>query len=356
MSAVRGWQQLLALFTQAGYNNYYLMRKKRNLPENILSASQGEILKKQGWQAADLHVHTNRSEGVLPSRLLDPLYLYEKACRAGFDYITFTDHDTMEAYDLLGWTREKLVPGVEIKIKDICHVGHTLHINVYCLQQKQFSELLAIARKKRKLEVFLQYLQSENLPYVYNHPFWYEHGEKPSYKVINDLIPLFPVVEYNMHRVWQKNALTVALAEKYQRGILAATDTHIGEIGRAYTLAKGRTFREYFQAIERRDAFLVPQDLTLELLKDEILIWIELISNLDAVRLEKVAYLHIKPVDSLINFYVKGALIDYPALRKASVAFFSAIAKSGAPALFYLEIQHFLVYRMNRQLRLAEVL
>jgi len=61
-------------------------------------------------------------------------------------------------------------------------------------------------------------------------------------------------------------------------------------------------------------------------------------------------------VDSLINFYVKGALIDYPALRKASVAFFSAIAKSGAPALFYLEIQHFLVYRMNRQLRVAEIL
>ncbi|MCM8768150.1 MAG: PHP domain-containing protein [Candidatus Omnitrophica bacterium] len=330
--------------------------RKRPILEEVISPRQAEILRAQGWQAADLHVHTNRSEGVLPSTLLDPLYLYEKAKDAGMDYITFTDHDTMEAYDVVGWTREKLVPGVEIKIKDVCRVGHSLHINVYCLNNRQFTELLAIARKKRNLETFLQYLKSENLPYVYNHPFWYEHGEKPSYRVINDLIPLFPIVEYNMHRVWQKNALTLKLAQRYNRGILAATDTHIGEIGRAFTLAQGETFREYFEAIARREAYLVPQDLTLDLLKDEILTWINLINNLDVVRLEKVAYLHIKPVDSLINFYVKGALIDYPALRKASMAFFSTLARSGAPALFYLEIQHFLVYRMNRQLRLADVL
>lgn len=203
---------------------------------------------------------------------------------------------------------------------------------------------------------FITYLKENNLPFVYNHPFWHDHGEKPNFKVVHAILKLFPVTEYNMHRVWQKNALTLKLAEEYGKGIVAATDTHIGDIGRASTFAKGETFREYFRNIAEGKVYLNPQDLTLEILKNEITTWIELIFNLDIVRLEKIVHTQIRTLNYFINLFLKGAFEDYPLVRKSAEHLFFIIAKSGAPAFCYLKHQNFLVYKMNRQLRLAEII
>jgi predicted metal-dependent phosphoesterase TrpH len=136
------------------------------------SREQAEELMHNGWGAIDLHVHTWCSYDVLPLKNLDPLALYEKARQKGFRLVTFTDHDTMDAYDRVGWTREGIVPGVEIKILDPERVGHTLHINVYELNKKQFLELEEIAVKDQNLETFIDYLRDNDLCYVYNHPFF----------------------------------------------------------------------------------------------------------------------------------------------------------------------------------------
>lgn len=335
------------------------MVKNDNLQENfmkLISLEKLPALLKEGWYESDLHVHTYYSQDVLPSKSLDPVVLYEKARKMGMKYITFTDHDTMDAYDDVGWTREGLVPGVEIKIKDMKNVGHSIHVNVYELNKLQFKELMRIAKIKRDIGTFITYLKENNLPCVYNHPFWYDHGEKPNFKMVNTIIQLFPVTEYNMHRVWQKNKLTLKLAEKYGKGMIAATDTHIGDIGRASTFAKGETFREYFQNIAEGRTYLNPQDLTLDILEDEINTWIELVFNLDIERLEKVVHTQIRGVNYFINLFARGAFEDYPLVRKSAERLLSMIARSGAPAFCYLKLQNFLVYKMNRQLRLAEII
>lgn len=333
---------------------WYTTKLMSPLKNRIIGPEESQELMRAGWYPADLHVHTCYSHDVLPSRLLEPLTLYQKARKKGFRFITFTDHDSMEAYDRIGWTRENLVPAVEITIKDIQRVGHSLHINVYQLQKAHFQELLKIARLKRNLETFLEYLKTNKLPFIYNHPFWYEHGERPSYSVIKEILRIFPATEYNMHRVWQKNSLTLALAGEYGKGIIAATDTHIGDIGKAYTLARGETFPEYYDNIVQGDVCLCARDLTIDLLKHEIDTWIDLIFNIDLVRLEKMVHLRIRALDYLMNLFLKGALTNYPALRRTAEHFFSAIARSGVPAFCYLKLQNFLVYKMNRQLRLAD--
>ena len=322
----------------------------------LVSLRKMPELLKEGWHQADLHVHTYYSYDVLPSTFLDPIFLYEKARRRGMKYITFTDHDNMDAYDRVGWTREGLVPGVEIKIKDAKNVGHSIDVNVYELNKLQFKELMEIAKIKQNIFMFITYLKENNLPFVYNHPFWYNHGEKPNFKVIHSILKLFPVTEYNMHRVWQKNVLTLKLAEKYGKGIIATTDTHVGDIGRASTFAKGETFREYFHNIAEGRVYLNPQDLTSEILKDELATWIDLVFNLDIERLEKVVYTQVRGVNYFINLFSRGAFENYPLVRKSAEHFLSALAKSGAPAFCYLKLQNILVYKMNRQLRLAEII
>ncbi len=174
--------------------------------------------------------------------------------------------------------------------------------------------------------------------------------------MVNTIIQLFPVTEYNMLRVWQKNALALKLAQKYGKGIIASTDTHIGNIGRASTFAKGETFREYFRNIAEGRVYLNPQDLTLDILRDEINTWIELIFNLDIGRLEKAVHTQIRALNYFINLFARGAFENYPLVRKSVEHLLSVIAKSGAPAFCYLKLQNVRVYKMNRQLRLAEII
>ncbi|WP_269848629.1 hypothetical protein [Methanosarcina horonobensis] len=78
--------------------------------------------------------------------------------------MTFTDHDTVKAYDLLGWDKEGLVPGVEISIKDPENVGHTLHINVFDLDSEDFGELEAIANQEHDFKNFIRYLRFMTCP------------------------------------------------------------------------------------------------------------------------------------------------------------------------------------------------
>jgi predicted metal-dependent phosphoesterase TrpH len=235
----------------------------------LIDAEGARGLMASGWAAADLHVHTLHSYDVIPTRATDPLRLYLEARRLGMTFVALTDHDTMDAYDRIGWTREGLIPAVEVKIHDPRRVGHTVHINVYTLDRNQLREILRIARTAKDIELLTDYLKGESLPYILNHPFWHEAGETINLPAVLDIADLFPVLEYNMGRIARLNKQALRLAEAKGKGLAAATDTHVGEIARAFTVAPGSTFREFFESIRQRQARIVPADLTLARLKGE---------------------------------------------------------------------------------------
>lgn len=136
-------------------------------------------------------MHTWCSYDVLPLSEMNPLVLYEKARQKRFRFVTFTDHDTMDAYNQVGWTREGIVPCVEIKILDPGRMGHTLHINIYELNKKQFLELEKIAKRDHNLETFIDYLRDNNLLYVYNQYFCITKGNQLPPLPIFMLFPFF---------------------------------------------------------------------------------------------------------------------------------------------------------------------
>ncbi|NTV80668.1 MAG: hypothetical protein HGA24_04505, partial [Candidatus Aminicenantes bacterium] len=72
-----------------------------------------------------------------------------------------------------------------------------------------------------------------------------------------------------MGRVGRINAQALRLAETLSKGVTASTDSHVGEIGRAFTLSRGDTFEEFFGRIAARESHICPADLTLPRLKDE---------------------------------------------------------------------------------------
>jgi predicted metal-dependent phosphoesterase TrpH len=323
--------------------------KDNNAATKIISFKDAQVFRKHGWQAADLHVHTLFSPDVISVRSLHPTRLYQTAKENGMDYVTFTDHDTMAAYDILGDGMKGLIRGVEIKIKDMKTVGHTIHINVYDLDSNQFKKLEEIAAYE-DLNSFLYLLRKEKLPFVYNHPLWFEPGERPNLAVIPKLIKLFPVIEYNMHRVRRKNEIIMELARRYGKGLIASTDTHSGRIGQAYTLSRGRNFREFYNNICQRKSYIVVRDLTKQDLMQEMNIWLDLISSLDMMQKSKKITTGISHLDKFIAILTSNSLRDFPRVYRAALAATYKIANTGLPAALYIRGECSRLYEMEQML------
>jgi predicted metal-dependent phosphoesterase TrpH len=315
----------------------------------ILSHEQAEIYRKQGWKAADLHVHTLCSLDVIPDRSMHPAALYRRAKEWGMDFVTFTDHDTMRAYDLLSGELDGLVTGVEMRIKDLDLAGHTLHINVYDLSGEQFLELKEIS-EQGDLRSFINYLVKNNLPYIYNHPLWFEHKERPNLAAIPELVRLFPVLEYNMHRVHRKNEITMALARRYKKGLAASTDSHAGNLGKVYTLSHGDSFREFFENICNGSSYIVVKDLTKLDIIQEMNRWIELIFSPDIPGEIKEYSLGVAYLDKIINILSGETIRSFPWICKAAQRASHKISNSGLPASLYLRSEGALLPEIEEQL------
>lgn len=228
-----------------------MFRKQDITKQRIIPSGKAEELLENGWLKADLHVHTSCSYDVPNSKCTKPHNLMDKALAEGLDFVTFTDHDTVKAYDIMGWNRDKLTTGVEISITDMDNVGHTVHINAFEFTKSQYAEMEPIVNRGQNIYDLIDYMRDNDIPYTYNHPFWFKPGEKPNILAVTELAKHFPVIEYNMQDLTQKNFFSMVLAQRYKKGMAVTTDSHTGRIGRVYTVAKGDTFREYFRNIEK---------------------------------------------------------------------------------------------------------
>lgn len=323
------------------------------IDSRIISLDKALNLINHGWRAADLHLHTFYSYDVIPTREVDPLVLYEKARARGLSFVSFTDHDTMDAYDRVGWQREGIVTGVEVKILDRKKVGHTIHINIYTLNKQQFEEIEKIACEAADIKLLLDYLKSENLPFIFNHLFWHEPREKLNVAAVVELAEMFPVLEYNLGRIRKLNRLVLELAAVKNKGLVAGTDSHTGEVGRIFTVARGENFLEFFESIRKGEAKLVTEDLTYHRIKNEIRNRLEMLMDShrwvlvkEGLRMETGNALADAVVDTLSSsgrglLWVKRELIKLMA---------RLVSRSGLPAMIYLLKQNMLANRIQQEL------
>jgi hypothetical protein len=308
----------------------------------LRTRAEGQDLIASGWAAADLHVHTWCSYDVAPVAQNDPLRLYEKALAAGMSFVTFTDHDTMDAYDQVGWTREHIVPGVEIKVLDRRRVGHTVHVNVYQLDRGAFGELEALA-DAGDIELFVAELRQRRLPFSYNHPFWHEPYEKLNAGSVFDLMPLFPVLEYNMGRVLPLNLFAADAARRLGKGLVGSTDTHSGRIAEAFTLASGETFSEFMANVAAGRSLIVPQDLTLDRLAAEVLDRLRCLFEQDSWEFAKPGF-SVQTGIALLDERVQPLLLDpsraHSRLKRALRWLMTGLASSRIPHSLYIRSQN----------------
>jgi len=306
------------------------------------------------WLAADLHVHTRVSPDVLPVPENEPSALLDRAQRLGLGYVSFTDHMTMDAYDLVGWEREGLIRGVEVSLLDRKNVGHTIHLNVYLATRPQFVEILALCRNSGDLPTLLSFLRANDLPHTYNHPFWFESGERPNLHAIPEVARLVPVLEYNRGRVARLNRLTVELAAKEKKALVACSDCHTGEnLGTARTYARGATPRAYLESIRAGRAYFMTSDLTLSDLTRQVNEWIGLIFNgewREDARTGRGFSIGEPRVDWILNACTRSRLSGSRPLMGTLRRLVSAVSSSGIPQSLYIRSQNAIALEIERQL------
>jgi len=261
---------------------------------------------------ADLHLHSHFSHDVLNVPELSPRALYDSAVARGMGFFTLTDHGTMKGIESLhreldqefgGHPPIHVIPGIEMKVRD-ARVGHTIHINVLGLTPRQMIEL---ARRRTSIERFLAFCRQEDLFHTYNHPFWFERGERGTLETITKLIDQFPVIELNAGRIRQLNRRTLTIARRLGKQVIATSDSHTGRVGKAYSTAPGESPEEFLHNLRTGISRAVPNSISIREFTEEVRDAIDLVFLKQSAFRPKTSFLKENPVARKIAHVALGS-------------------------------------------------
>jgi predicted metal-dependent phosphoesterase TrpH len=202
-----------------------------------------------------MHVHTLHS-GMCTIPLLRrvcresynrPFEVYEKLKRLGMDLVTITDHDSIDAVEVLR-SRSDFFLSEEVT----CHLpsGGELHVGVYDIAERDHIEL---QRRRGDFESFRAYLEERDLFYSANHIFSSLTGVRAieDFELFEHAFPALETRNGHMLKIANENA--ARLADFAARAEVGGSDAHaIASVGCAYTVVPyARDKREFIDGLRR---------------------------------------------------------------------------------------------------------
>lgn len=199
----------------------------------------------------DLHCHSTYSDerlrlipGFRFRPLLTPEEVYELAKRRGMDFVTITDHDTIDGCKALLDRRGELadfIVGEEVSAA-FPEDGTLVHVNVFDIDEGQHREC---QRLRGSLYELVGYVRSIDKLYVLNHLTWTAQRRALARWQIEALLELFGVFEgINGTRSYAHNAFAVRATQGRGKVLVGGSDSHTHRVGTTYTLSRGRTKAE----------------------------------------------------------------------------------------------------------------
>jgi predicted metal-dependent phosphoesterase TrpH len=231
----------------------------------------------------DLHCHSTYSDervrGVpkwMTFRpLLEPERLYDLAKSRGMDFVTITDHDTIDGCkDLLDRRGEMadFITGEEVTAA-FPQDGTVVHVNVFDIDEHQHNE---IQRLRDNLYHLVDYLQGIDKLFVLNHMTWTGQHRALKCAQIEAMLELFPVFEVlNGTRSYAHNAFTCRVTNVRDKVHVAGSDSHTYRVGTTYTLSAGKTASELIANIRAGRAAPCGAFGTPEQLRDDVRITLQ---------------------------------------------------------------------------------
>ncbi|MFP4459691.1 MAG: PHP domain-containing protein [Candidatus Zixiibacteriota bacterium] len=259
----------------------------RKYIRKVISKAEIDRYRDAGYKTFDPHLHTGFSYDTIPNKKIHPITLYRQMIDRGWDFVTFTDHDTFLAHDTFDESikkQGKLISGAEISIKPDIIDGdtdtHTLHVNVLDISKNQYEDIKEIA-KSSDYEAFLDYLKMHEIPNILNHPTWLKRGETGNWKLLPKIIADFDVIEvFNRQHIRELNDISFEIAANLGKGIVASSDSHCGT-PRIATLAAGDDFRHMWDNIKNNRSVIVDQHLDVKAIALEFLGYVNMMRTMD---------------------------------------------------------------------------
>ena len=237
---------------------------------------------------ADLHVHSSHSNKPTywamrkfncPESYTSPRYLYQTAQARGMDFITITDHNSIN-----GALEIAHLPNTFLSAEITTHFpenGCKVHVVVLHVSETQFSEIMRLRKNVHELVAFLR---SERVAHFLAHPL-YNQNDKLTIEIIEKCLLLFQTFEIKngcraqrfndftasliasltpgtMERLANKHAMIPLDATPWLKGVVGGSDDHGGLfIARAHTCShRGDTLEEFIAAIHDRHIWAAGED------------------------------------------------------------------------------------------------
>ncbi len=234
----------------------------------------------------DLHCHSTFSDervryvpGLVFHPLLEPHEIYDLAKSRGMDFVTITDHDTIDGcLDLLNRRGDlpDFLVGEEVSVS-FPEDGTTVHVNVFDHDEAQHREL---QRLRDNIYDVVSYLRSIDKLYVLNHLTWTAQHRVLQNWQIERMMELFPVFEgLNGTRSYAHNAFACLATRGRGKVLVAGSDSHTNRMGTTYTLSEGETPAELIANIRAGQAAMCGAFGTPEKLRDDV--WLILHRNVE---------------------------------------------------------------------------
>ena len=177
----------------------------------------------------------------------EPLAVYEKLKRLGMDLVTITDHDSIDAVEVL-----RSRPDFFLSEEVTCRLpsGTELHMGVYDISERDHVE---IQKRRDDFESLTAWLRERGLLFSANHIFSSLTGRR-SPEDFELFEREFPALETrNGHMLARANENAAAMADFAAKAEVGGSDAHaMASVGCAWTVVpRARSRQEYLDGLRR---------------------------------------------------------------------------------------------------------
>ena len=193
----------------------------------------------------------------------DPIDVYERAKRAGMDFVAITDHESIDGclalLDARPELEREIIVGEEVEAR-FPDTGQWVHVNVFGLDENSHRE---VQRLRANVYDLVGYLRRRRFLHVLNHPFLSYRFQKRPRAYVEEILDLFDHFEAGNSTMPPGHTETAEAMLAYARAIglrktaVAGSDAHrTADVASSYTLAPGRTAAEWLASVERGECFI----------------------------------------------------------------------------------------------------
>lgn len=205
-----------------------------------------------------------------------PAEVYRVAKERGMDFVTLTDHDSIEG--CLHLLNEKphltdffISEEVETRFPD---TKQRIHVNVFGIDERQHDE---IQRRRRNIYDLHAYLRDEKILASVNHMFQNYRMRNSPRQYFEEMLRMFDVFEVkngamaSQHNRLVEDLMAVVREKRGAVSLVAGSDAHtLPPLARVYTVAEAETAAEFLEKIRAGECLVWGTEMGFRVLLSDV--------------------------------------------------------------------------------------